>query len=121
MLASSVSAADVSKPRLNADFIRQSTQSSGLSDTQLATALIVLVLIAAATSTPSPGPSDRRLKQNVVPVGTHTSGLPLYRYTYAYGTRTFTGVMAQEAIERFPLAVGVARDGMYRVDYSALH
>lgn len=62
--------------------------------------------------------SDRRLKFDIVHIGTHPAGIPLYEYTI-FGRRE-RGVMADEAILTHPRAVTVGPDGYLRVDYAAL-
>ncbi len=62
--------------------------------------------------------SDRRLKTDVVRVGTHASGLPLYEYTI-FGRRE-RGVMADEAQKLRPDAVMEGPDGYLLVNYGAL-
>ena len=63
--------------------------------------------------------SDRRLKSNIVRVGTLGSGLGVYDYDIA--GRRERGVMAQEALEVFPDAVVMTDSGYYAVDYSRIH
>ncbi|MCW2112473.1 tail fiber domain-containing protein [Bradyrhizobium elkanii] len=62
--------------------------------------------------------SDRRLKSDVVRIGTLESGLPLYEYTI-FGSRQ-RGVMADEAEVLFPDAVFTHPSGFKMVDYAAL-
>jgi hypothetical protein len=60
--------------------------------------------------------SDRRLKQDIVQVGTLFDGTPVYRYRYVGQTPMQIGVMAQD-IEKFaPGAVGECL-GYKTVDY----
>jgi hypothetical protein len=84
---------------------------------------------AAAANTPGQTPppggmpvnSDRRLKQNIVLLGTIAgTDIPLYRFRYKLGHRTFVGVMAQDILETHPEAVSVDNLGYYRVDYGVL-
>jgi hypothetical protein len=63
--------------------------------------------------------SDRRLKSNIVPRGTMSSGLPWYTYTID-GVEE-VGVMADEARALFPQAVVRFPDGFDRVFYDRLH
>ncbi len=62
--------------------------------------------------------SDRRLKTDVVRVGTMPSGLPIYEYSIF--DRREIGVMADEAEKLFPKAVVTGADGIKRVDYGAI-
>ena len=50
------------------------------------------------------GASDRRLKRNIVRIGTHPIGVPLYKWTYVWGEDSI-GVMADELREVMPKAV----------------
>ena len=61
--------------------------------------------------------SDRRLKSDVVRLGTTENGLPLYEYTI-FGRRE-CGVMADEVERVAPEAV-IERDGLKMVNYSML-
>lgn len=65
------------------------------------------------------GACDPRLKRNVKAIGVHESGLPLYSYDYIWGVSSI-GVMADEAMERFPQAVTRGADGFLSVDYARL-
>jgi hypothetical protein len=69
-----------------------------------------------------PAPSDRRLKQDVEPLGRLPNGLRLYGWRYLGGQRRFAGVMAQDLLAdpRFAGAVVVDGDGLMRVDYAAI-
>jgi hypothetical protein len=62
--------------------------------------------------------SDRRLKSNIVRIGTHSLGIGLYEYDIA-GQRT-KGVMADEVLEVMPAAVCTGSDGYYKVNYSMI-
>ena len=61
--------------------------------------------------------SDRRLKSNIVRIGTHRLGIGVYRYTI-FG-REQVGVMADEVQQVRPQAVH-ERDGWLMVDYGDL-
>lgn len=63
--------------------------------------------------------SDRRLKSNIVKIGTHKLGIGIYEYTI-FGEKT-TGVMADEVLEVLPSAVIKGQDGYYRVNYTMLN
>ena len=62
--------------------------------------------------------SDRRLKSNVVRVGTHPLGIGIYEYDIV--DRRERGVMADEAAKVAPWAVNVGPDGFMRVRYDLL-
>lgn len=61
--------------------------------------------------------SDRRVKEDIEPVGKLDSGLTVYRYRYKGDSRFQIGVMADEVREKFPKAVLRGPDGFDRVDY----
>lgn len=50
--------------------------------------------------------SDRRLKKDVVRLGTLDNGLPLYEYTYTFGGGRHVGVMADDVRKIQPEALG---------------
>jgi hypothetical protein len=62
--------------------------------------------------------SDRRLKTDVVRVGTLPNGLPVYEYTIL--GRRERGVMADEVEQVAPWAVAIDRSGFKMVDYAQL-
>lgn len=62
--------------------------------------------------------SDRRLKTNIVRVGSTPAGIPVYDYNYISGGPRQRGVMAQEVAFKIPEAVGVTPDGYLAVNYS---
>lgn len=64
--------------------------------------------------------SDRRLKEDVVRVGTAPNGLPLYHFRYIGRSEVYEGVMAQDVMQRFPDAVVTRDDGYLVVYYGAL-
>ena len=63
--------------------------------------------------------SDRRLKSNIVRIGTHPLGIGLYEYEI-FGARE-TGVMADEVERVMPQAVSEDSAGFKRVDYGMLY
>ncbi len=67
-----------------------------------------------------PTPSDRRLKTNIVRIGSTPSGIPVYDYNYIAGGPRQRGVMAQEVAFKIPGAVSVSADGYLAVNYSML-
>lgn len=62
--------------------------------------------------------SDRRLKSNIVRIGTTVLDLPTYEYTI-FGRRE-RGVMADEAEKVMPAAIGTHWTGYKMVDYAML-
>jgi hypothetical protein len=62
--------------------------------------------------------SDRRLKSNIVRIGTHPIGIGIYEYDI-FGGRQI-GVMAQELLEVMPDAVHQHPSGYLTVDYGRL-
>lgn len=62
--------------------------------------------------------SDRRLKSNIVRIGTHRLGIGWYEYDIQ--DRHEEGVMAQELLDVMPEAVHMHEDGYYRVDYNLI-
>lgn len=62
--------------------------------------------------------SDRRLKSNIVRVGTHRLGVGVYEYDI-FGRRE-RGVMAQEVLKVKPSAVHIHDSGYFMVDYGRL-
>lgn len=90
----------------NADLQNQAAQNQGLYDL-LGTAAMGAMFF-----------SDRRLKRNVVRIGTLANGLPLYVWRYLWGA-VGMGVMADEARAVFPGAVYEV-GGYLAVDYGAL-
>jgi len=62
-------------------------------------------------------PSDRRLKENIKPLGKDANGLKWYAYDYAWGGPRQIGVMADEAPAH---AVVIHPSGFAMVNYGAL-
>lgn len=73
---------------------------------------------AAYLGNPSTTFSDRRLKRNVIRIGTHALGIPRYIWTYLWG-EVGIGVMADELMEVMPEAVGTVGGYQY-VDYAMI-
>jgi hypothetical protein len=63
--------------------------------------------------------SDRRVKRDVVRIGTGRYGLPLYTWRYVWGG-VGVGYMADEVERVRPDAVLIGADGFARVDYGEL-
>jgi hypothetical protein len=66
------------------------------------------------------GKSDRRLKEDIVPLGQELAGAPLYAFRYRGQPELQTGVMADEVRELHPDAVRVGANGFDEVDYAML-
>lgn len=64
-----------------------------------------------------PQPSDRRLKRDIVQIGTRPDGLAVYEFEYVWGGGRRTGLMAQEVRELYPDAVVEMAGGFLAVDY----
>ena len=69
-------------------------------------------------------PSDRRLKENIVRIGTHPLGIGLYLFDYkpeyraVCGDRRQFGVMADEVETVMPSAVAMHPEGYKTVNYT---
>lgn len=63
--------------------------------------------------------SDRRLKENIVPVGTYPNGLPMYEFNYKGGEQRMRGVMSDDVRQKYPEAVDEA-NGFDVVHYDML-
>jgi hypothetical protein len=61
--------------------------------------------------------SDRRLKEDIVPLGRIRNGLPMYAFKYKGEPLVHIGVMADEVEQFRPEAVIVASDGYKLVNY----
>lgn len=72
------------------------------------------------------GASDRRIKENIVHIGTHPLNIGLYLFDYkpefrdAWGYGRQFGVMADEVESVMPEAVSAHPDGYKMVDYAML-
>jgi hypothetical protein len=64
--------------------------------------------------------SDKRLKKDIIYVGSTHSGIRLYRFRYLWSEIEYVGVMAQELIHTHPDAVMKDAWGYYKVDYAKL-
>ena len=65
--------------------------------------------------------SDRRLKENIVRVGTHeATGLALYEFSYLNSEARYRGVMADEVAKVVPEAVRREESGFDSVNYALL-
>jgi hypothetical protein len=75
------------------------------------------LLMSAASSVAL---SDRRLKENIVKMGTLKNGLNVYKYNYLNEDDTHLGVMADEVAAILPEALGPVINGYNTVDYSKI-
>jgi len=64
--------------------------------------------------------SDRRLKRDIVRIGTRRDGLGVYKYRYLNAPEIHTGVMADEVKRIRPDLVVKGRDGYMAVNYAGL-
>lgn len=64
--------------------------------------------------------SDRRLKHDIVKMGTRADGLGVYAYRYLWSPIVQIGVMAQEVLRIKPHAVVTTPSGYMAVNYGAL-
>jgi hypothetical protein len=103
--------------------IMQATQAQGQADMGLYNAKVgqqnsTLGLLGTLGAAGLYGFSDRRLKSNIVRIGTHRSGFPLYSYEI-FG-KPDIGVMADEVAAVRPDAVVMHKSGFMMVNYGAL-
>ena len=63
--------------------------------------------------------SDRRLKENIQEVGTSPQGYKIYEFNYKGGNVRFRGAMAQDVLQKNPMAVGIDQNYL-TVDYSKI-
>jgi hypothetical protein len=70
--------------------------------------------------------SERRVKENIIRIGTHPLGIGLYLFNYLpeyreqWGQGRQFGVMIDEVEAVMPEAVSIHADGYKRVDYGML-
>lgn len=64
--------------------------------------------------------SDRRLKEDIVHIGTWPNGLPMYEFRYINGDRFYRGVMADDVEKVYPEAVVTDSDGYKKVRYDMI-
>lgn len=64
--------------------------------------------------------SDRRLKRDIVKLGTRPDGIGVYAFRYLWSKALQIGVMAQEVLRVKPEAVSVTPSGFFAVDYGKL-
>jgi hypothetical protein len=94
---------DISKPIQTPKLQTASTgpmKDQGAEDAKMAMDIAKLAMMAAA--------SDRRLKDNIEPIGKLFDGQKVYRYNLKGDDEKRIGLMAQEVEKRYPDAVGLA-------------
>jgi hypothetical protein len=64
--------------------------------------------------------SDQRLKRDIEQIGTHESGVGIFRFKYLWSDTPYVGVLAQDVLEHVPEAVTVGPGDFMAVDYAAL-
>ena len=60
--------------------------------------------------------SDKRLKENIKQVGVSPQGYKIYEFNYIGGDIRFRGAMAQDVLQKNPMAVGIDQNHL-TVDY----
>ena len=60
--------------------------------------------------------SDRKLKENIKQVGVSPQGYKIYEFNYIGGDVRFRGAMAQDVLQKNPMAVGIDQNHL-TVDY----
>ena len=63
--------------------------------------------------------SDIRIKENVEQVGVSPQGYKIYEFNYKGGNVRFRGAMAQDVVQKNPMAVGIDQNYL-TVDYSKI-
>ena len=63
--------------------------------------------------------SDKKIKENIKQVGVSPQGYKIYEFNYIGGDARFRGAMAQDVLQKNPMAVGIY-DNYLTVDYSKI-
>ena len=63
--------------------------------------------------------SDIKVKENIVEVGVSPQGYKIYEFNYKGGNVRFRGAMAQDVVQKNPMAVGIDQNYL-TVDYSKI-
>ena len=90
-----------------------------LPQTDYFTGALQLASTAASIATPFIIASDRNLKENIKQVGVSPQGYKIYEFNYIGGDVRFRGAMAQDVIQKNPMAVGIDQNYL-TVDYSKI-
>jgi len=102
---------DISKP-IETPKLQTAPQTS-MKDQGLEDAKTMMQM--AATAAAIYGASDRRLKDNIEPIGKLFDGQNVYRYNFKGDDKKQIGLMAQEVEKKYPDAVGLAPRKGYEV------
>ena len=87
-----------------------------LPPTDYFTGALQLASTAASIATPFIIASDRNLKENIKQVGVSPQGYKIYEFNYIGGDVRFRGAMAQDVLQKNPMAVGIDQNHL-TVDY----
>ena len=131
LLAATFASADTTrKPAISA---KRVAHAAGESSTGLLPGDVLILLTGAAllgllntgggASAPvvtATAVSDARLKSDITRIGTSASGIPVYSFRYGDAPDVYTGVMAQDLVERAPEALVPLKGGYFAVDYSKI-
>lgn len=109
------------------DMTQKTTGTNTTTQKQSGGLLNTIMGMAQIAASAAPAFSDPRLKTDAVPVGRHSSGLPLYAYRYRRDRLGGTlprgrqvGVMSSDVALFAPWALGPMVEGYATVDYSKL-
>ena len=75
--------------------------------------------LSIASSIATIFPSDIKIKENVTEVGVSPQGYKIYEFNYIGGDVRFRGAMAQDVVQKNPMAVGIDQNYL-TVDYSKI-
>ena len=95
-------------PAMNPGFVNSYGQATGI-PMNLQSSSVVPYTIA----------SDRKLKENIEQVGISPQGYKIYEFNYKGGNVRFRGAMAQDVLNKNPMAVGIDQNHL-TVDYSKI-
>jgi predicted small secreted protein len=110
----------------NGSFCEKNPAVCVIAGVVIAGGVVGAVAAADRTKTSAPPPpivvSDRRLKEDIRPIGGLANGIRLYAFRYRGDDRYFVSPMAQDLLKdaRFRDAVSIDSHGFYQVDMSAL-
>lgn len=100
---------------INAGNAIAQTRNTGINN------LLSVGKIGADIGTAAIKASDIRLKHDIRRVGETASGIPVYDFKYLWSEDVHRGVMAQEAVLKFPDAISYSDDGFAMVDYRKIY
>ena len=106
----------------NGSFCEKNTAVCVIAGVVIAGGVVGVIAAADRTNTSPPAVSDRRLKEDIRPVGRLANGIRLYAFRYRGDDRYFVSAMAQDLLKdaRFRDAVSIDSHGFYQVDMGAL-